>query len=327
MQWGLIGNVCKLSSTDLQAFGPDVQVWTGGFRPIGIFGMSHEQLLQSEWVTDDTLTIRFEIEVHPFDAEPTELSLSCGPSISPPTIAADFLSLFNQGKYTDVTFIVQGERIKAHKLVLCARSEVFDRMFNAGMSESVSREIAIEDCDSTSFTVLLKFLYTDDLNSVEEALEDPASSSTEGSSGGSTGSTAATSGFDAMRVLQAVLTVSHKYEVSRLNSWCEQQMCKHITTSNVCDVLCQAHLYDAKRLEAACLAVIGEKRQEVMGSEAFAQLCQRPEVLLRLSRHLGGVPELPTSSGSSSVVPVAAPAAAQQREAPGKRKHEDTAAF
>lgn len=33
----------------------------------GIFGLSHKQLLASEWVENDALTVKFELEVRPDD--------------------------------------------------------------------------------------------------------------------------------------------------------------------------------------------------------------------------------------------------------------------
>lgn len=40
----------------------------------------------------------------------------------------------------DVTFLVQGENIKAHAAILCARSEVFEKQLTAGLRESTSKE-------------------------------------------------------------------------------------------------------------------------------------------------------------------------------------------
>ena len=33
----------------------------------GIFGLTHKQLLDSEWVENDSLTVKFELEVRPDD--------------------------------------------------------------------------------------------------------------------------------------------------------------------------------------------------------------------------------------------------------------------
>lgn len=40
----------------------------------------------------------------------------------------------------DVTFVVQGETMKAHSPILCARSEVFEKELTAGLRESTSKD-------------------------------------------------------------------------------------------------------------------------------------------------------------------------------------------
>ena len=49
------------------------------------------------------------------------------------TESTSMLSLLSSGKHSDVTFVVQGEHIKAHAAILSARSDVFDRLLDCGM--------------------------------------------------------------------------------------------------------------------------------------------------------------------------------------------------
>ena len=68
-QWGEVGNVCMpgvekrlpFGMCAGRAFGPDVAC--GESASSGIFGLSHEQLLQSDWVVADFLTAKVELEV------------------------------------------------------------------------------------------------------------------------------------------------------------------------------------------------------------------------------------------------------------------------
>merc|ERR1711874_882731 len=85
-----------------------------------------------------------------------------------PTICSNMLSMLEEGKYSDVTFCVKGEAIKAHTQVLCCRSEVFERQLHGGMRESVSKEIVVEDCEPHIFKALLQFLYTDEFCHIEK---------------------------------------------------------------------------------------------------------------------------------------------------------------
>ena len=66
VQWGRAWDELTLRDVCL-VFGPDVH-WEGhACAERGIFGLTHAQLLQSEWVENDTLTIKFVLEVHPHE--------------------------------------------------------------------------------------------------------------------------------------------------------------------------------------------------------------------------------------------------------------------
>ncbi|CAJ1402905.1 unnamed protein product [Effrenium voratum] len=280
VQWGPEGNECHpAESTCGRAFGPDV--YNEGEVPpngeVGIFGLSHEELLSSEWVVEGALTAKFELEVRPnVELDPMPLKKA---SIEVPasTLAKDLLSLL-EGK-GDVTFMVQSERIEAHSQILAARSEVFGRQLSIGMRESISKEIVVEDCEPSTFRALLRFLYSDDLTLMEElakqAKEGPAA-------GGKTYTT----------FLQKLLALSHLYQVNRLRIWCEQKLCDSVTANDAFSVLSQAHLYEAKQLEHACLSFIKDNLGAVASSADYGRGCKAlPEVALKVTAFTAGLDE------------------------------------
>ena len=112
---------------DSVAYGPDVH-WPRGEPPasLGIFGMSYEELLQSEWVEEDTLTVKFELEVRP-EGVPQSEPLRPAVELSGSTICHDMQMLLEEGTCSDVRFMVQDEVIQAHSQILCARSEVLSK--------------------------------------------------------------------------------------------------------------------------------------------------------------------------------------------------------
>jgi speckle-type POZ protein len=293
VQWSGLGDECH-PDTDTRgwAFGPDVQLMGRGrdepTRPIGIFGLTHTELLASEWIKDDTLTVKIELELRE-DEHYVCSDVNAEITIPARTIDADLLALLEDGTSSDVTFIVEGERIKAHSQILAARSAVFERHLNGGMSESLSREIVIEDCDAFTFRALLRFLYTDDFDCMEKlpyantAAPNNVSSGCAGLQNGSR--------FN-MASLQIMLAVSHKYQLARLRSWCEHRLCECISVPEVCSVLCQAHLYEAEELEKACLAFIAKSLQAVVLTEKFGTLGKEwPEVMLKVNTFTAGVSE------------------------------------
>ena len=223
----------------------------------------------SEWVTDDTLTVRFQIELRA-DKGWNCCAIDTMLNIPPSDISAQFLATFEGGQNADVLFLVEGERMKAHSLILSTRSEVFNKQLNSGMLESASYQINVKDCDAATFRVFLQFLYTDDLKVVETTLKEPCT-----------------------QCIRKLLAVSHKYQASRLQLWCEDQLSNLIDVEDVCVVLCQAYLYEAKQLQEVCLSFIKHHKDAVMTTSSFVTLSQEwPLVLLNISRYIADVPEV-----------------------------------
>lgn len=281
VQWGHQGDICLSDQDDEQAFfGPDIQAGYP-WRADGIFGLAHEELLQSDWVQDDALTVKFEMEVraHAEPSKPAHLEVE----VPSATICSDLLTMLEEGKWSDVNFSVKGESIKAHSQVLCPRSQVFERQLYGGMRESVSKEVVVEDCEPHIFKAFLQFLYTDDFSHIEKLKHVSRCNSSTGGTGASASSIRVQPVVSWTATLQDVLAVSHKYQNVRLMHWCEQQLCNHITVRDVCSVLCQAHLCEAKHLEEACLKVVKENVDRVFASEGFGRLAAEwPQVLLKI---------------------------------------------
>ena len=283
VQWGPEGNECyPAESTCGRAFGPDVYFTEDEDEStvtVGIFGMTHEQLLKSDWVVDGALTAKFELEVRPnVELDPLPLKRA-SIDLPPSTIATEFLAMFEEGRGADVTFVVQGERVAAHSQILAARSTVFDCQLNSGMKESISKEIVVDDCDAETFKALLKFVYTDDLARIEELAKM------------SKNEPAILNKLPAP-FLQKLLSVSHLYQVSRLRIWCECKLCECLTVCDAFSILCQAHLYDAKQLEQSCLTFIKDNLAQVVSSTAFGRGCKEwPEVVLKINAATAGLDE------------------------------------
>ncbi|XP_026328664.1 kelch-like protein 40 [Hyposmocoma kahamanoa] len=74
-------------------------------------------------------------------------------------------------EWSDCCFSVSGKEFKAHKLILCISSPVFEAMFYGPLSSSDC--IVVPDIEPDIFQQLLNFIYTDkvELRSIEEALE------------------------------------------------------------------------------------------------------------------------------------------------------------
>uniref|UniRef100_A0A914QST4 BTB domain-containing protein n=1 Tax=Panagrolaimus davidi TaxID=227884 RepID=A0A914QST4_9BILA len=83
-------------------------------------------------------------------------------SIESSSLKEAFENLFETKKCSDITFVVHGKELQAHKIVLLTRSTVFEAMFNSNLKTNDGKHL-IEDPEITyeDFENFLKFLYTD----------------------------------------------------------------------------------------------------------------------------------------------------------------------
>jgi sugar lactone lactonase YvrE len=141
----------------------------------------------------------------------TPLMIVSLPPLPQSSFASDIQHhLFESGSFHDLCFVVEQERVPAHRALLSARCEYFRSMFGAGYQEGDSTEIPIEGTSSAAFKALLRYLYTDNME-VDDA------------------------------VLYDLAKLSDQYRVERLHSHCTRQLFKGITAQNAIMRLVQAH--------------------------------------------------------------------------------------
>merc|ERR1711937_881179 len=88
-------------------------------------------------------------------------------TLGPAGVCSALGKLLDEGTGADVRFLVaaSGREFLAHRLILCARSEYFARMFGSaaadtGLSEASLRQVKVEECTEEGFGTLLRWLYT-----------------------------------------------------------------------------------------------------------------------------------------------------------------------
>ena len=110
--------------------------------------------------------------------------------------------------FSDVTFIVNETKFKAHKCILASRCKVFANMFSVGMRESQESVITVQDISPQIFKHLLEFIYTD-------CIPQPLSN----------------------ELTIEILVAANKYGMDRLKRLCEKQLVQVIDLENVVELL------------------------------------------------------------------------------------------
>jgi len=80
---------------------------------------------------------------------------------------------YELSEYADVIFIVEGEnRFPAHKVILCAKSDYFARMFRSGLMETTHAEIPMADVSVRAFDLILHAIYATTCSLPSKVTED-----------------------------------------------------------------------------------------------------------------------------------------------------------
>lgn len=104
----------------------------------------------SEYLQNDCIVLRCTVGVVVSKTNGSKPYLIDFPPVD---MGTDFGALLDSGEGTDVTFEVEGETFKAHKLVLAARSPVFKAQLCGLLRESNTENIPVTDVKAAAFRV------------------------------------------------------------------------------------------------------------------------------------------------------------------------------
>ncbi|GBG32762.1 Kelch domain-containing protein 3 [Hondaea fermentalgiana] len=157
-------------------------------------------------------------------------------------IVSDLASLVDNPKCSDVSFLVEGRRIAAHRIV-CVRCDYFKAMFarEGGFRESRQQEITILDVRYDTFYTLLRYLYTDRQDVPLEMAMD-------------------------------LFIAADRFGIERLKNICENGMLSSLDMENVSELFAAADLHHAAGLHSECLRFIVQNFDIVSKTRGFEEM-------------------------------------------------------
>ncbi|XP_010549705.1 PREDICTED: BTB/POZ and MATH domain-containing protein 4 [Tarenaya hassleriana] len=233
----------------------------------------------SDFLEDDCLKINCTVGVVVSETDCPRYHLIHVPESD---IGSHFGTLLENEEGSDVTFNVAGEKFRAHRLVLAARSPVYENELLEGTADE-DREIEVTDMEPRVFKALLHYIYKDAL--VEEM-------------------ELATTGSSASDTLAAkLLAAADKYRLPRLSLMCESVLCKGLSVNSVANILAIADRHNASALKSVCLKFAAENLVAVMRSDGFAYLREHcPLLQSELLKTVAGCEEDEVSGGKTRSV-------------------------
>jgi len=156
------------------------------------------------------------------------------------SLVLDLRSFLNEQKLSDVTFIVEGKPVYAHKL-LCTRCSYFRAMFEGQMREAQQKMITINSVSHRVFLALLEYLYTDEVDiSLDIAMD--------------------------------LFVAADQFGVERLKRLCEKKILTSINIDSAATILQAANMHIAHGLRQSCMDFVLRNFDAVSKTPAFEEM-------------------------------------------------------
>lgn len=147
--------------------------------------------------------------------------------------------------YSDVTFIVEGKKLPAHRSILAARSSYFRALLYGGLAETTQREINL-NVPLQTFKTLLRYVYSGCVPLSKMKVEH----------------------------ISDLLGLADEYGLETLKSAIASISIKNVSQKNCCSLLDAAQLYNLETLRDVCTTFMDQNATEMLSSKNFQMLSQ-----------------------------------------------------
>lgn len=148
-------------------------------------------------------------------------------------------------EYSDVTFIVEGTKLPAHKILLAARSSYFRALLYGGLAETSQNEIELK-VPLEAFKALLDYIYTGCMSLAKMKEENILDS----------------------------LGLANQYGFESLELAISAYLTNNLSLKNCCAILDAARLYNLETLSDVCMTFMDRNSTELLNSSTFKTLSQ-----------------------------------------------------
>lgn len=149
--------------------------------------------------------------------------------------------LLETDKFVDCILKIKDKEFPCHRLVLAASSPFFKAMFLSDLEESKKREIVLRDVEPGIMGMILRYLYTSDIDLTEQNVQD-------------------------------IFIVANMYQIPSIFSVCVSYLQEKMVLGNCLAIFRLGVLLDCSRLVLAARDFICERYQVVSRDQDFLQL-------------------------------------------------------
>jgi len=148
-------------------------------------------------------------------------------------LSSGIKSSYDAGKYADCIIACADKEFACHKIILSARSRVFDSMFTIDMKEKNQNRIELKDIDGKVVADMLNFIYCGQVQQLRTKAAD-------------------------------LLPAADKYELESLRHMCESSLCDDVNTGNVIDLLVLSEMHNCPTLRSCALEFTARHKKEIL---------------------------------------------------------------
>lgn len=154
-------------------------------------------------------------------------------------LSQNFKDLFLSQRHSDVIVTVKDREFPAHKIILEARSAVFEKMFEHDMLENRKGVVDIPDFEPDVFQHVLHYIYSGEFVGISPE--------------------------NVCHLYRA----SDKYDLGTLKEKCREYMKENMTFENVSDILLLCDVYQDLQVKDIVLDFIFQNKSEVLRSKSW----------------------------------------------------------
>ncbi|CAN6173176.1 unnamed protein product [Urochloa humidicola] len=195
------------------------------------------------YVKDDFILVECAINVLPGKSKDPAATMIFPSS----DLHRQFGELLRSQRGADITFLVAGEDVPAHRSLLAARSPVFMAELVGEMKE---REyVEVKNMKVEAFRAMLHFIYTDTVPELDQL-----------------------KGEQAKAMAQRLLEAADRYGLKRLKRICVEKVCTAIDVDTVATTLALAEQYGCSKLKDRCMKFTMANLGAVSATEGYKHL-------------------------------------------------------
>jgi hypothetical protein len=145
---------------------------------------------------------------------------------------------------SDITFLIDGNKVFTHKFILCFESPFFKSMLWGDFKESNAKEIELKETPVEAFKVLLKYFYFEGFNLREDISNDHS-------------------------LAIEIFKLSHRFQMKELSDVIEEELIEMISYENIA-IFCELGLfYELNKLLDALKQFVAQNGVQIVNDKHF----------------------------------------------------------